>query len=113
LKFGAANVQVASPSWLAGNYEWAGMTFGWNRLFVVVFALAILFGTMLLMNKTSVGMQLRAVMQNRRMAASLGIRTARMNGFTFAFGSGLSRTGGRFHFADRQCRAQHGAELHC
>lgn len=96
LKFGAANVQVASPSWLAGNYEWAGMTFGWNRLFVVVFALAILFGTMLLMNKTSVGMQLRAVMQNRRMAASLGIRTARMNGFTFAFGSGLAGLAGAF-----------------
>ena len=96
LKFGAANVQVASPSWLAGNYEWAGMTFGWNRLFVVGFAIAILFGTLLLMTKTSVGMQLRAVMQNRRMAASLGIRTARMNAFTFAFGSGLAGLAGAF-----------------
>ena len=96
LKFGAANVQVASPSWLAGNYEWMGITLGWNRLFVIVFALAILFGTLLVMAKTPVGLQLRAVMQNRRMAASLGIRTARMNGFTFAFGSGLAGLGGAF-----------------
>lgn len=96
LKFGAANVQVASPSWLAGNYEWLGITLGWNRLFVIGFALAILFGTLLVMAKTPVGLQLRAVMQNRRMAASLGIRTARMNGFTFAFGSGLAGLGGAF-----------------
>ena len=96
LKFGAANVQVASPSWLAGNYEWLGITLGWNRLFVIGFALVILFGTLLVMAKTPVGLQLRAVMQNRRMAASLGIRTARMNGFTFAFGSGLAGLGGAF-----------------
>lgn len=96
LKFGAANVQVASPSWLAGNYDWMGITLGWNRLFVIGFAIAILIGTLLVMAKTPVGLQLRAVMQNRRMAASLGIRTARMNGFTFAFGSGLAGLAGAF-----------------
>jgi urea transport system permease protein len=96
LKFGAANVQVSSPAWLAGNYDWMGITLGWNRLFVIGFALAILFGTLLVMAKTPVGLQLRAVMQNRRMAASLGIRTARMNGFTFAFGSGLAGLAGAF-----------------
>ena len=96
LKFGAANVQVASPKWLAGNYEWMGVSLGWNRLFVIAFALVILFGTLLMMTRTPVGMQLRAVMQNRRMAASLGIRTARMNGFTFAFGSGLAGLAGAF-----------------
>jgi len=96
LKFGAANVQVQSPKWLAGNYEWMGITLGWNRLFVIAFALVILLGTLLMMTRTPVGMQLRAVMQNRRMAASLGIRTARMNGFTFAFGSGLAGLAGAF-----------------
>ena len=96
LKFGAANVQVSSPKWLAGNYEWMGITLGYNRMFVIAFALIILFGTLLMMVKTPVGMQLRAVMQNRRMAASLGIRTARMNGFTFAFGSGLAGLAGAF-----------------
>ncbi len=96
LKFGAANVQVSSPTWLAGNYEWMGVTFAWNRIFVIGFALVILFGTLLVMAKTPVGLQLRAVMQNRRMAASLGIRTARMNGFTFAFGSGLAGLAGAF-----------------
>ncbi|MDB6137111.1 MAG: urea transporter, permease protein UrtB [Verrucomicrobiaceae bacterium] len=96
LKFGAANVQVSSPKWLAGNYEWMGISFGYNRLFVIFFALVILFGTLLMMTKTPIGMQLRAVMQNRRMAASLGIRTARMNGFTFAFGSGLAGLAGAF-----------------
>jgi urea transport system permease protein len=73
-----------------------GITLNWNRLFVIGFALVILFGTLLVMAKTPVGLQLRAVMQNRRMAASLGIRTARMNGFTFAFGSGLAGLGGAF-----------------
>lgn len=96
LKFGAANVQVSSPTWLAGNYEWMGITLGYNRLFVIAFALIILFGTLMMMVKTPIGMQLRAVMQNRRMAASLGIRTARMNGFTFAFGSGLAGLAGAF-----------------
>ena len=96
LKFGAANVQVSSPKWLAGNYEWMGVSLGYNRLFVIGFALVILFGTLLMMTRTPIGMQLRAVMQNRRMAASLGIRTARMNGFTFAFGSGLAGLAGAF-----------------
>ncbi|MDB6119967.1 MAG: urea transporter, permease protein UrtB [Verrucomicrobiaceae bacterium] len=96
LKFGAANVQVSSPKWLAGNYDWMGIGLGYNRLFVIGFALLILFGTLLMMTKTPIGMQLRAVMQNRRMAASLGIRTARMNGFTFAFGSGLAGLAGAF-----------------
>ncbi len=96
LNFGAANVQVRSPQWLAGNYEWMGITLGWNRLFVIAFAMVILLGTLLMMTKTPIGMQLRAVMQNRRMAASLGIRTARMNGFTFAFGSGLAGLAGAF-----------------
>ncbi len=96
LKFGAANVQVQSPQWLAGNYEWMGVTLDWNRLFVIAFAVMILLGTMLMMTRTPVGMQLRAVMQNRRMAAALGIRTARMNGFTFAFGSGLAGLAGAF-----------------
>ncbi len=96
LKFGAANVQVSSPKWLAGNYDWMGVGLGYNRLFVIAFALLILLGTMLMMTRTPVGMQLRAVMQNRRMAASLGIRTARMNGFTFAFGSGLAGLAGAF-----------------
>lgn len=96
LKFGAANVQVSSPSWLAGNFELLGITLAWNRLFVIGFALFILVGTLLVMAKTPVGLQLRAVMQNRRMAASLGIRTARMNAFTFAFGSGLAGLAGAF-----------------
>ena len=96
LKFGAANVQVSSPSWLAGNFEVMGITLAWSRLFVIGFALIILFGTLLVMAKTPVGLQLRAVMQNRKMAASLGIRTARMNAFTFAFGSGLAGLGGAF-----------------
>jgi len=96
LKFGAANVQVSSPSWLAGNFELFGITLAWSRLFVIGFALFILFGTLLVMAKTPIGLQLRAVMQNRRMAASLGIRTARMNAFTFAFGSGLAGLAGAF-----------------
>lgn len=66
LVFGAANVQVSSPSWLSGNFTFNDVIFGWNRLFVIGFAVLIVFGTWLLLSKTPLGLLIRAVMQNRK-----------------------------------------------
>lgn len=92
--FGAANVQVYSPSWLTGNVTVLDVGFPFNRIFVVFFAVAIVFLTWLLLTKTSIGLQVRAVMQNRQMAACMGVRIDRVNMFTFAFGSGLAGMAG-------------------
>ena len=92
--FGAANVQVSSPSWLSGSFVVNDVLLAYNRLFVIAFAVLIVVGTFLILTRTSLGLQIRAVMQNRAMASALGVRTDRVNMFTFAFGSGLAGMAG-------------------
>ncbi|MSU62092.1 MAG: urea ABC transporter permease subunit UrtB [Pedosphaera sp.] len=92
--FGAANVQVSSPSWLSGSLVVSDVLFAYNRIFVIGFAVLIVFGTYLLLTRTSLGLQIRAVMQNRAMASCVGVRTDRVNMLTFAFGSGLAGMAG-------------------
>ncbi|MFT3991351.1 MAG: urea ABC transporter permease subunit UrtB [Luteolibacter sp.] len=94
--FGSNNVQVGSPAWLSGNWTVNDIVFGWNRVFVIGFAVLIIAGTWLVLNKTSLGLLIRAVMQNRNMAACMGIRTERVNTMTFAFGCGLAGLAGAF-----------------
>lgn len=94
--FGANNVQVNSPSWLLGHFSVNDVIFGYNRIFVVALAMLIVLGTWLLLSKTSLGLLIRAVMQNRNMAACLGVRTRKINMLTFAFGSGLAGLAGAF-----------------
>jgi urea transport system permease protein len=94
--FGANNVQVNSPSWLLGHFSIGDVIFGYNRVFVICFAIVIVIATWLLLTKTSLGLLIRAVMQNRGMAACLGVRTSRINMVTFAFGSGLAGLAGAF-----------------
>ncbi|MFO1487155.1 MAG: urea ABC transporter permease subunit UrtB [Verrucomicrobiota bacterium] len=94
--FGANNVQVNSPSWLQGHFDINDISFGYNRVFVIAFAGLIVLGTWLLLTKTPLGLLIRAVMQNRNMAACMGVRTDRVNMMTFAFGSGLAGLAGAF-----------------
>jgi urea transport system permease protein len=94
--FGANNVQVDSPPWLLGHFSVDDVIFGYNRVFVVGFAMTIVICTWLLLTKTPLGLLIRAVMQNRNMAACLGVRTRRINMLTFAFGSGLAGLAGAF-----------------
>lgn len=96
LVFGANNVQVESPAFLSGNWTVNDIVFGWNRVFVIAFAVLIIFLTWAVLNKTSLGLLIRAVMQNRGMAACMGVRTERVNMMTFAFGSGLAGLAGAF-----------------
>jgi urea transport system permease protein len=94
--FGANNVQVNSPSWLQGHFSVNDVLFGYNRVFVIGFAVVIVIGTWLLLTKTPLGLLIRAVMQNRNMASCVGVRTDRVNMLTFAFGSGLAGLAGSF-----------------
>jgi urea transport system permease protein len=96
LTFGANNVQVSSPSYLSGNWTVSDIIFGWNRVFVIGFAILIVFGVWLVLTKTSLGLLIRAVMQNRQMASCMGVRTERVNMLTFGLGSGLAGLAGAF-----------------
>src|SRR6201997_1116162 len=94
LIFGANNVQVNSPSWLLGNFTVSDVILGYNRIFVIAFAILIVVGTWMLLTKTPLGLFIRAVIQDRDMAACMGVPTERVNMLTFAFGSGLAGLAG-------------------
>jgi urea transport system permease protein len=93
--FGAANVTVANPGWLSGGYSaFSGLVLPYNRIFIVLLGAIVVTGVWLLLQRTSLGLQVRAVTQNRPIAATMGIRTARVNMWTFALGSGIAGIGG-------------------
>lgn len=94
LIFGAANVQVNNPTWLMGNLSYAGFNMSYTRLLIMAIAIIVCILTWLLLRKTNLGLHIRAVMQNRGMASSLGIPVARVNSLTFALGCGLAAIGG-------------------
>jgi len=96
LTFGANNVQVGSPAYLSGNWVVGDILLGWNRVFVIGFAALIVVGVWLVLTRTSVGLLIRSVTQNRQMAACMGVRTERVNMLTFALGSGLAGLAGAF-----------------
>ena len=94
--FGSNNVQVSSPSYLSDNWTFNDIIFGWNRVFVIGFAGLIVLGVWLVLTRTSLGLLIRAVMQNRSMASCMGVRTERVNMLTFGLGSGLAGLAGAF-----------------
>ena len=96
LMFGANNVQVSSPTYLSGNWLVNDVILGWNRVFVFGFAILIVVGMWLVLTKTSLGLLIRASMQNRTMASCMGVRTERVNMMTFGLGSGLAGLAGAF-----------------
>jgi urea transport system permease protein len=96
LTFGSNNVNVNSPVYLSSNWTVFDITFDWNRVFVIGFAVVIVFGVWLVLTKTPLGLLIRCVMQNRTMAACMGVRTERVNMLTFGLGSGLAGLAGVF-----------------
>jgi urea transport system permease protein len=94
LIFGPANVQINAPSWLQGGATIFDVAFAYNRLFVIGFAALVVLGVWLVLNRTPLGLLVRAVMQNRQMASCIGVRTTQVNMMTFAFGSGLAGLAG-------------------
>jgi urea transport system permease protein len=92
--FGPTNRQVGNPSWMSGSFDLGQMAITWNRLWIVVFALAVFLALLYVFNRAPWGLQMRAVVQNRRMAASMGIRTPWIDALTFALGSGIAGIAG-------------------
>ena len=92
--FGPTNQEVGNPSWMSGAFELGGLTITWNRLWIIVFSLAVFAFLLFLLKKTPMGLQMRAVTQNRRMASSMGIRTPWVDALTFALGSGIAGIAG-------------------
>ncbi len=93
--FGSPNKEVSNPSWMTGGFDLVGgFTVTWNRLFIIVFCFVVLGVLVLILNRTSFGLQMRAVTQNRAMAAVMGIRTARVDALTFGLGSGIAGMAG-------------------
>jgi len=93
--FGAPNVDVKSPEWLNGALLFStGIQLPYKRLFIIAMVIFCMIGMYLLMYKSRYGRQIRAVMQNREMAASLGIHTRQIDASTFALGSGLAGIAG-------------------
>ena len=93
--FGAQNVEVANPSWMSGGIEvMPNLMLPWNRIIIVGFALFVLFLVWVLMNRTRLGMFVRAVTQNRPMAGCVGVPTARIDTLAFALGAGIAGLGG-------------------
>ncbi|HVL98631.1 MAG TPA: urea ABC transporter permease subunit UrtB [Egibacteraceae bacterium] len=92
--FGAPNVQVLRPSWLDGRLTVGPVQLSYTRLAILVLISALVVGVTLLLTRTATGRRMRAVTQNRRLAASSGLPTRRTDAFTFALGSGLAGAAG-------------------
>lgn len=93
--FGAQNVEVANPNWLSGGVQLLpNLVLPYNRIAVIIFVLLVLALTWLLLNKTRLGMNVRAVTQNRAMAACCGVPTGRVDMLAFGLGSGIAGLGG-------------------
>ena len=93
--FGPTNREVGNPSWMSGAWEVAGgLTLTYNRIWIIVFALLVFAALMLLIRRSSYGLQMRAVTQNRPMASSMGIRTGWIDAMTFGLGSGIAGMAG-------------------
>ena len=92
--FGSANVQVDAPGFLQGSLVVNDVSLAYNRIFIIIFSIFVVLLTWFILTKTSLGLLIRAVMQNRNMASSLGVRTEQINKLTFALGSGLAGMAG-------------------
>ena len=93
-QFGPTNKEVGNPSWMSGAFELGGLTITYNRLWIVVFTLAVFVGLLAMLRFSRIGLEMRAVTQNRAMAASMGIRTGRIDALTFGLGSGIAGIAG-------------------
>ncbi len=93
--FGAQNVGVENPGWLSGGVQvLPNLTLPYNRLAILAFAALVLLGMALLIGKTRLGLFVRGVTQNRRMAACVGVNTARVDTYAFALGAGIAGLAG-------------------
>lgn len=93
--FGAQNVPVENPAWLSGGVAvMSNLTLPFNRIAIIAFSLLVLAGVALLIARTRLGLFVRGVTQNRRMAACMGVNTARIDTYAFSLGAGIAGLAG-------------------
>ncbi|HEB69823.1 MAG TPA: urea ABC transporter permease subunit UrtB, partial [Desulfobulbus sp.] len=93
--FSPLNRSVATPAWMSGSLQINPiLSLTINRLTIILFALLVFAGLYLILKKSAIGLQVRAVSQNRAMARAMGIRAARVDALTFGLGSGIAGIAG-------------------
>ncbi len=93
--FGAQNVQVENPAWMSGGLEiMTNVVLPWSRVVIIAFAASVLLAVWLVLTRTTLGLYVRAVTQNRAMASALGVRTPKIDMMAFGLGSGIAGLAG-------------------
>ena len=93
--FSPLNRAVATPEWMSGSWQVAqGLSITYNRLYTLIFAGLVFAALLAVLQRTRLGLEVRATMQNRPMAQAMGIRTARVDALTFGLGAGIAGVAG-------------------
>ena len=93
--FSPLNRAVSTPEWMSGSWEIvAGLSFTYNRLYTLIFAGLVVVALLVILQRTRLGLEVRATMQNRSMARAMGIRSARVDALTFGLGAGIAGVAG-------------------
>jgi urea transport system permease protein len=93
--FSPLNRSVATPAWMSGSWQINDfLSLTWNRFYILIFCLLVFAALLQILKRTRLGLEVRAVAQNRRMAKAMGIPTGRVDAMTFALGSGIAGVAG-------------------
>ena len=92
--FGPTNKEVGNPTWMSGAFDLGGILITYNRMWIILFTGIVFVALLAMLRFTRLGLEMRAVTQNRSMAAAVGIRTSRIDALTFGLGSGIAGLAG-------------------
>ncbi|MGD8174914.1 urea ABC transporter permease subunit UrtB [Marinimicrobium sp. ARAG 43.8] len=93
--FSPLNRSVELPEWMSGSLVInPALSLTYNRLFILIFGLMVFFALLVILKKTSLGLKVRAVSQNRAMARAVGVRANWVDALTFGLGSGVAGVAG-------------------
>ncbi len=93
--FSPLNRSVVTPEWMSGSWQINDfLSLTWNRFYILVFCLLVFFALLQVLKYTRLGLEVRAVAQNRNMAKAMGIPTDKVDAMTFGLGSGIAGVAG-------------------
>jgi urea transport system permease protein len=93
--FSANNRSVITPDWMSGSLRLNdALAITWNRLYIVIFTVIVFTMILTVLKRTRLGLDIRAVSQNRAMAKAMGIRTEWVDAMTFGLGAGIAGVAG-------------------
>ena len=93
--FSPLNRQVEAPLWMSGSLEINPvLSLTYNRLYIIIFSLMVFFSLLVILKRSSLGLHVRAVSQNRDMARALSVKSSWVDAITFGLGSGIAGVAG-------------------